>query len=143
MELKNIMDNKYGHLGAPPVLKPIKIEEKYWGKIVNACRLENCSLKIIEMKENTQSSLEFHTQKDETYYILSGKVKLGLRVGRGLNTSVVLNEGDVYHVPKGLMHMRISLEDSVIIEIASNDTDEDSHIVEDGKKYNHKEIYND
>ena len=54
----------------------IEVKEKYWGKIVNVCRLENCSLKIIEMNADTQSSMEFHTEKDETYYILSGKIKL-------------------------------------------------------------------
>ena len=142
MEIQSIMDNNYGHLEVPDVLSPIEVREKYWGKIINVCRLENCSLKIIEMNANTQSSMEFHTEKDETYYILSGKIKLGLRVGRGVNRSVILNSGDVYHVPRGLMHMRIALEDSVIIEIASNDTDADSHIVEDGKTYNFKELMN-
>ena len=134
-ENQNIMDNEYGHTDIPPILKPLDIREKYWGKITSVCTLENCTLKVIDMKANTQSSLEFHTQKDETYYILSGKVKLGIRYGRGQNKSVLLEKGDVYHVPKGVMHMRMSLEDSVIIEIASNDTDADSHIVEDGKNY--------
>jgi len=143
METQNIMDNNYGHLEVPRVLSPLNIKQKYWGKIVNVCRLDNCSLKIIEMDARTQSSMEFHTQKDETYYILSGKIKLGLRVGRGVNKSVILNSGDVYHVPRGLMHMRIAIEDSVIVEIASNDTDTDSHIVEDGKTYDFKESSND
>mgnify|MGYP003137533937 CR=1 FL=1 len=79
MEKQDTMDNEYGHTGIPPILKPLDIREKYWGKITS--------------------------------------------------------EGDVYHVPKGVMHMRMSLEDSIIVEIASNDTDADSHIVEDGKHY--------
>lgn len=135
MEARNTMDNEYGHTNIPPVLKPLDVRDKYWGKITSVCKLENCTLKIIEMKSNTQSSLEFHTQKDETYYILSGEVKLGIRYGRGQNKSVTLKEGDVYHVPRGVMHMRMSVKDSVIVEIASNDTDADSHIVEDGKNY--------
>ena len=104
-ENQNIMDNEYGHTDIPPILKPLDIREKYWGKITSVCKLENCTLKVIDMKANTQSSLEFHTQKDETYYILSGKVKLGIRYGRGQNKSVLLEKGDVYHVPKGVMHM--------------------------------------
>lgn len=135
MEKQDTMDNEYGHTSIPPILKPLDIREKYWGKITSVCKLENCTLKIIEMHKDTQSSLEFHTEKNETYYILSGKVRVGIRYGRAENKSVVLNEGDVYHVPKGVMHMRMSLEDSIIVEIASNDTDADSHIVEDGKHY--------
>ena len=56
-------------------------------------------------------------------------------VGRGSNTSVILRQGDVYHIEPGLMHMRIALEDTVIIELSTTDDDSDSHIVEDGKTY--------
>ena len=37
------------------------------------------------------------------------------------------------------MHMKIGIEDSTIIEISTEDSDSDSHILEDGKKYVHKE----
>ena len=37
------------------------------------------------------------------------------------------------------MHMRIALEDTVIIEVSTKDSDSDSHLVEDGKKYKFKE----
>ena len=57
------------------------------------------------------------------------------RIGRAENTSVTLVENDVYHIPPGLMHMRIALEDTIIIEWSNEDDDKDSHIVEDGKTY--------
>ena len=60
---------------------------------------------------------------------------MGLRIGRGKNTSVTLNEGDIFHIQPGLMHMRIALLDTVIIEASTADDDADSHIVEDGKTY--------
>ncbi len=128
-------NESFGHQVVPEIQSPIEDREKYWGRIINICTLDNCTLKIIEMKKGFQSSMEFHTQKEETYFIQSGKVKLGLRVGRGKNKSVILNAGDVYHIPIGLMHMRMALEDCVIVEIAKNDTDSDSHIVEDGNTY--------
>ena len=132
-------NEKFGHQNPPEVQSPIEDREKYWGRIINICKLDNCTLKVIEMKKGFQSSMEFHTKKEETYFIQKGKLKLGLRVGRGENKSVVLNTGDVYHIPVGLMHMRMALEDTVIIELATNDTDEDSHIVEDGNAYEFKE----
>ena len=39
------------------------------------------------------------------------------------------------------MHMRMALEDTVIIEFSTLDDDSDSHIVEDGKKYVHVEDF--
>ena len=86
-----------------------------------------------------KTAFAYKNKKDEYYYILSGKLKVGLRIGRAKNTSVILNPGDVYHVKPGLMHMRICLEDCTIIEWSNKDDDSDSHIVEDGKNYVHKE----
>jgi len=53
--------------------------------------------------------------------------------------SLILNQGDVFHIPIGFMHMRIALEDTVIIEFSTLDDDGDSQIVEDGRTYIHME----
>ena len=135
MENTNTMDNNYGLQEIPPVLKPVKHIEKYWGNITSVVADENFTLKKIFMKAGTQSSMEYHVKKDEYYYILSGEIKIGMRIRRAENVSVVLKEGDVFHVPPGLMHMRIALQDTVIIEWSNRDDDADSNIVEDGKNY--------
>ena len=87
------------------------------------------------MKSNTQSSMEYHIKKDEYYYIQRGKLKVGMRIGRAKNKSIILEKGDIFHIPPGLMHMRIALEDTLIIEWSNKDDDTDSNIVEDGKVY--------
>ena len=110
--------------------------EKYWGSIETVVSQEMAG-KRIEMRANSQSSLEFHCDKVETYYIHSGKVKVGLRVGRAENRSVIVAAGETFEVPPGLMHMRIGIEDSVIIEVSTRDDDSDSHLVEDGATYQH------
>ena len=129
------MDNKYGITEVPLINKPIKSESKYWGDMITLFDQLDVSVKRIHMNANTQSSMEYHIHKRESYYIEKGKLKLGLRVGRGVNKSVILTQGDVYHIEPGLMHMRIALEDTVIIELSTTDDDSDSHIVEDGKTY--------
>ena len=55
------------------------------------------------MKAGTQSSMEYHVKKDEYYYIQSGKLKVGMRIGRAKNKSIILEKGDVFHIPPGLM----------------------------------------
>ena len=115
------------------------VRDKYWGKIEDIESNNNFTAKRIFMNANGQSSLEYHVNKKEGYIKQSGKLKVGTRVGRAKNKSIILEAGDVFVVPQGVMHMRIGMEDTEIIEISTKDDDADSHLVEDGQKYIHKE----
>ncbi|MEM0465202.1 MAG: cupin domain-containing protein [Candidatus Pacearchaeota archaeon] len=114
--------------------------EKYWGKIEKIYSDNIFSAKRIFMISGKQSSLEYHCNKKEAYFLQSGKLKVGLRVGRAENKSIIMNPGDAFVIPRGTMHMRICLENCVIIEISTKDDDKDSHLVEDGQIYVHKEL---
>jgi len=139
MEVENIMANeiKYGRQGLPPISGVVKEVDKYWGNMKTLFENDQYSVKRIFMKKDTQSSMEYHIKKEESYYIESGKLRIGTRISRGKNTSFVLNQGEVFRIPVGFMHMRMALEDTVIIEFSTLDDDGDSHIVEDGKTYKH------
>ena len=141
METVSIMDNEiaYGRQELPAIHKVIKSVDKYWGNMQTLFENNLYTVKRIFMKKDTQSSMEYHVKKEESYYIESGQLKVGTRIGRGENASLILNKGDVFHIPIGFMHMRMALEDTVIIEFSTLDDDSDSHIVEDGKTYTHKE----
>jgi len=128
---------KYGRQNLPPIDKPVKSVEKYWGKMDTLFENDLYSVKRIFMRKGTQSSMEYHVKKQESYYIESGCLKVGTRIGRAKNKSFILQQGDVFHIPVGFMHMRMALEDTVIIEFSTLDDDGDSHIVEDGKNYKH------
>ena len=130
---------KYGITEMPKVAKPLKRVEKYWGYMETLFNFEGCTTKRIFMKKGSQSSLEFHCQKKEVYYIESGILKVGVRIGRGENKSVLAEQGEIFHIKPGLMHMRMALTDCVIIEVSTKDEDSDSHIVADGRTYIHKE----
>ena len=132
-------DIKYGRQDLPPVTGVVKSVDKYWGNMLTLFENDQYSVKRIFMRKGTQSSMEYHVKKEESYYIETGKLKVGTRIGRAKNTSLVLEQGDVFHIPPGFMHMRIALEDTVIIEFSTLDDDSDSHIVEDGRTYNHVE----
>ena len=132
------MTDLYGIQEIPDIYQCTDYRDKYWGWIKTCCATEDFTFKHIFMYKNSQSSLEYHVKKDENYYILSGKLKVGLRIGRAENKEVILNEGDVYHISPGLMHMRCAIEDTHIIEWSNKDDDSDSHIVENGLLYQHK-----
>ena len=44
--------------------------------------------------------MEYHVRKDEYYYIQSGKLREGMRIGRAKNKSLILEKGDVFHIPQ-------------------------------------------
>lgn len=139
-EHPNIMDNpKYGKQTIDEPFCPPEPLQKYWGSIQNIFNNESLVLKIITMNKDTQSSLEYHVSKDEYYYLIKGTLKIGMRIGRAKNISRILNQGEIFYIPRGLMHMRIALEDCIILEWSNVDNDEDSNIVEDGQTYTHQE----
>jgi len=140
MDNKTGTNIKYGITQIPDVCKPIERIDKYWGYMDTLFDFENCTVKRIFMRKGCQSSLEFHCIKREVYYVESGILKIGLRVGRAENKSVTLSEGEIFHIEPGLMHMRIAVTDCIIVEISTKDNNSDSHIVEDGTKYIHKEV---
>jgi quercetin dioxygenase-like cupin family protein len=112
--------------------------KKYWGSIETIVNGDIAGKKI-SIRAGMQSSLEYHVLKTEAYYVSKGKVKVGLRIGRAQNVSIDLEQGDVFQVLPGTMHMRMGIEDCEIIEISTRDFDSDSRLVEDGKIYTHIE----
>jgi mannose-6-phosphate isomerase-like protein (cupin superfamily) len=112
------------------------VREKYWGRIETILS-DEVAAKRIFVQKGGQGSLEFHVEKRETYYVHSGLVKLGLRIGRAENHSFVMGPGESYDVRPGVMHLRIGLEDTVIVEVSTRDSDSDSYLVEDGQTYRH------
>lgn len=124
------------HLGQPTT----DVREKYWGRIETILSNDEIAAKRIFVQTGGQGSLEYHVEKRETYYVHSGKVKVGLRIGRAENRSIVMTPGESYDVRPGVMHLRVGLEDTVIIEISTPDSDSDSYLVEDGQTYRHIDI---
>jgi mannose-6-phosphate isomerase-like protein (cupin superfamily) len=120
------------HIGQPTS----DVREKYWGRIETILN-EDIAAKRIFVRKGGQSSLEFHVEKHESYYLHSGLLRLGLRIGRAENHSIVMTTGQSYDVRPGVMHMRMGLEDTVIIEVSTRDSDSDSYLVEDGQTYKH------
>jgi mannose-6-phosphate isomerase-like protein (cupin superfamily) len=125
-----------------PLKKNLKIlkKEKYWGHISTIYQNSKGSIKVIKMLKNKQSSMEFHINKKESYFIILGKIKLGLRYSRAKQKSIYLPANSSFMMKPGTMHMRMSEKDTIILEMSTKDSDSDSIIVEDGLKYKFNEI---
>ena len=120
------------------IVKPNK--KKYWGYIKNIFNQNNSCAKEIYMKKNTQSSMEFHIKKKESYYIYDGELDIGLRYSRAKQKITKLKKNNVFKMLPGTMHMRMAKKDTTILEMSNHDDDSDSIIVHDGKKFKFMEI---
>lgn len=116
---------------------------KGWGGeeiIVN--KPEYCGKKLTFMK-GKQCSLHYHENKDETFFVLSGKVQMlyhedgpflmkAKNEGRSEKTilnmceKVILESGDTFYVPQNRAHRVIALEETKVIEFSTEHFDEDS-----------------
>ena len=116
----------------------IRFKTKYWGTIYDLLQNKLGAIKIIEMNKDTQSSMEFHINKKENYFIEYGEMNLGIRYSRGLNGLIKLKKNNSFLMKPGTMHMRMAKKNCRIIEMSNKDMDSDSIIVHDGKNYKFK-----
>lgn len=95
--------------------------EKYCGKILYIVKDRGCSW-------------HYHLIKDETFYVQSGKIVLYYGDDRDFSkaTNVVLSRGDHFHVPVGLIHKMVALEDTELFEFSTHHFDSDSYRIEKG-----------
>ena len=94
---------------------------KVWGKEIWIVNRNYCGKKLI-LNKGFRCSMHFHKQKDETFYILKGKVLLEI----GMQKNIML-PGDSILIKPGQKHRFTGLEDSEIIEFSTHHDDSDSY----------------
>ncbi len=77
-------------------------EKRPWGSFERFCENEACTVKIITVKPNEESSLQYHRHRDEFWRILRGRAEIVIG-----DKTISAKEGDEFFVPKGTKH-RIS-----------------------------------
>lgn len=85
--------------------------------------------KILRFKSGKRCSFHFHKIKTETFYLQTGSSKILFSFGDDIDEAEVqiLKPGNTFHVPVGLRHQIIALEDSVLLEFSTQHLEEDSY----------------
>ncbi|MDO8518115.1 MAG: PfkB family carbohydrate kinase [bacterium] len=112
---------KKKHTG--PLTKESKIFRvpKVWGEEQWIVNKSYCGKKLL-LKKNYQCSLHSHKEKDETFYVQSGRVAMELG-----GEQYVLHPGDTVHVAPNTPHRFTGLEESEIFEFSTTHKDSDSY----------------
>lgn len=119
--------------------------EKGWGsEHIWASSDKYCS-KFLNFNRGAKFSMHFHRDKDESWYVLSGKFIVEWIDTHDAGTySQSLQPGDVWHNPPLLPHRITCLEGGTIIEVSTPDSVEDNYRVlpGDSQKSPQKELFN-
>jgi mannose-6-phosphate isomerase len=92
---------------------------KPWGSELWYAHTERYAGKILRVKAGHRLSVQYHSEKDETSYLLAGR----LVVEQGENAERMrrreLHPGEAWRNPPRLVHTIEALEDSVILEVST------------------------
>lgn len=107
--------------------------EKGWGhEFIFATNDKYCG-KLMKFNTGAKFSLHFHAEKDETWFVLSGKF-----IVKWIDTKTAdhyeqeLKPNDVWHNPPLFPHQVICLEEGTLIEVSTPDSIADNHRVAKG-----------
>ena len=104
--------------------------DKGWGhELIWVTNDKYCG-KLMEFNQGAKFSMHFHAQKEESWYILSGKF-----IVRWINTEnaeineIELTQGNTWNNEPLLPHQLICVEAGTIIEVSTADSVEDNYRV--------------
>lgn len=107
------------------------IVEKPWGSEEWIVNNEKYCGKLLRINKNNNSSWHYHKLKDEVMYVHSGKVKIihgyNEDINHPTNTFIILNKGESFHIPTGLIHKICALEETELFEFSTQHFDSDSY----------------
>lgn len=110
------------------------ILEKGWGYEKWITNNENYCGKILFFKKGKKCSWHYHKEKDEVFYVHSGKIELvfGPTDAKDAASTIILEQGSSFHVPPGLRHQMLGLEETELFEFSTQHFEADSIRVEKG-----------
>ena len=103
---------------------PEKVE-KPWGHELIWAKAEEYAGKLLFVRAGQALSLQFHRQKDESWYVLEGRAELQLgEAGRAVLTTEVVGPGAAFRLGPGTVHRVRAVEDTTILEVSTPQLDD-------------------
>jgi mannose-6-phosphate isomerase len=94
--------------------------EKPWGHELIWALTELYCGKLLVIRAGHELSLQFHREKDESWYVLEGRAKLELAAPGEKSTSTeVVTRGAAFHITPGTVHRIHALEDTTVLEVST------------------------
>ena len=116
-----------------PIFSRLEAHPKGWGDELWITNNEKYCGKILRLNKGAAFSMHYHIQKEETWCVTRGKLKLEyFDLEKAEKLERQLEEGDVVHLKPCIPHKLTALEDSSVFEVSTQHFNEDSYRVEKG-----------
>jgi mannose-6-phosphate isomerase len=94
--------------------------EKPWGHELIWAHADDYVGKVLFVKAGASLSLQFHREKDESWYVQGGRAELELAgPGEAVLVSEVVGPGASFRLRPGTVHRVRALEDTTILEVST------------------------
>lgn len=97
---------------------------KPWGHELIWAKTERYVGKILHIKAGESLSLQYHREKDETIMVLSGRINLEFFHESEEPTVRELGPREPFHIPVGLRHRMVAIEDTDVVEVSTSELDD-------------------
>lgn len=99
--------------------------EKPWGSELIWALSEAYAGKLLSVNAGQELSLQFHREKDESWYVLEGRAELELAAaGEKATATEVVTPGAAFRITPGTVHRIRALDDTVILEVSTPQLDD-------------------
>jgi mannose-6-phosphate isomerase len=97
---------------------------KPWGEEVWFAETDLYAGKLLKVDAGQRLSIQFHEHKDETSYLLSGRMLVLQGPSAEVLVSREVEPGATWRNEPGVVHSIEAIEDSVVIEVSSPEVDD-------------------
>ena len=99
--------------------------DKPWGSELIWAVAESYVGKILSVKGGHSLSLQFHREKDESWYVLEGRAEVEIGgAGERVTRSEVVGAGAAFRLRPGTVHRIRALEDTRVLEVSTPHLDD-------------------
>lgn len=105
--------------------------DKPWGHETWFAQTETYAGKLLHVDAGKRLSVQYHEKKDETSYLLQGRLRLSQ--GASVDSLVVteLEPGATWRNRPGEVHTIESLEDAIVVEVSTPELDDVVRLADD------------
>ena len=100
-------------------VEPKRVDKPWGYELIWALTERYCG-KLLVVRAGHELSLQFHREKDESWYVLEGRAKVELAaVGERVPSSEVVTPGAAFRITPGTVHRVSALDDTTILEVST------------------------
>ena len=104
--------------------EPRRVDKPWGHELIWALTEDYCG-KLLFVRAGESLSLQFHREKDESWYVQSGRAEVQIgAVGEAMLTREVLSAGAALRFRPGTVHRIKALEDTTILEVSTPQLDD-------------------